>query len=606
MKVRSQIKLIVLLYLIACLMQACANRGQGPQGGPKDITPPVVKKETPLNGSLNYRSKEIEVEFDELILVENTMDNVVISPPQTKLPDIKARGKKLSVVFAEDLQDSTTYTINFGNAVVDNNEKNPLKGYSFSFSTGSIIDSLQIGGVLLNAEDLNPVLGVLAGIHSNLHDTAFTTQPFERIAKTDSAGYFCIQNIKHGTYRLYALGDVSRDYCFQQGEMLAWHDSLITPTVSSSLRSDTLWADSVTIDTVKQVTDYVYGPDSLVFFYFKEARQRQYFMKVERPQPHFFRLYFGAPAETQPRLDTVDYNWLSAMLMQNNLTNDTITCWLTDSLVINMDTLRFAMTYMKTDSLFQLQPQTDTLAAIYRRPKVGRIRKDEIPRQTFVSLKSNATGAFEIYNDIQLTSATPLAMYTDTMVHLFQRVDTVLVPLPFTMRAVDSTRMSFVIEQEWIPETSYELQVDSAAMRDIYNNVNNVYTGKFKVRSLEEYSNLFVKIQPFDSLAVIQLLSPRDEVVRQVVVNEDGAAFANVKPGDYYLRLFIDSNADGKWTTGDYSQKRQPEQVIYNPKKMSLRANWDFEELWNIFEFPVLEQKPEELIKVTTGVKKGK
>ena len=230
------------------MLSACANMGRGPQGGPKDTIPPIVVKEIPINGSLNVTSKKIEITFNEYIQLADIQKNVLISPPQQNPPEIKAIGKTLSVVFQEDLIDSTTYTIDFGAAICDYNEKVPLEGYVMAFSTGDQIDSLAISGRVYNAANLNPVPSVLVGIHANHHDTALSTLPFTRVTRSNSDGYFTIHNIHNGDYRLYALNDVSRDYLYQPGEGLAFVDSMLTPYTILETHWDTIWYDTLGID----------------------------------------------------------------------------------------------------------------------------------------------------------------------------------------------------------------------------------------------------------------------------------------------------------------------------------------------------------------------
>ena len=580
----------------AVLLVACANKASGPQGGPKDETPPVVLKETPLNGTLNYKSKEIIVEFDEIIQLENIQDNVLISPPQQKQPEITSYNKKLSVVFLEDLQDSTTYTIQFGNAIVDNNEKNPLKDYTFSFATGNRIDTLEISGTMVNAADLNPVSGILVGIHAELDDSLFTTKPFMRIGKTDENGKFTIKNIREGKYRIFGLNDVSRDYMFQAGEGLAMTDSILIPTVRLEEQCDTIWRDSVTIDSIHTYIGPTYYPNNVVLRYFKESKIRQYFVKGERKEPHVFRLYFGAPADSLPIIKPLgDTDWTKKLFVQPNATLDTLTYWITDTLISKTDTLQFEMTYLKTDSLYELHPQTDTVSVIYRKPRIGSKVKKEEPAIVFMSFKTNIANAFELYNPITLTMGTPLQSYDTAKIRLQEIIDTIRTTLPLKFEALDSIGMSFSIPYTWEPEHQYELQVDSMAFVDIYGNHNDTYTGKFKIRSLEEYSKLIVKLENYNPKAIIQMLDTKDAVVRTLPASPEGAVFEYLKPTDYYLRLFIDENGDGKWTTGDFTKKLQPEEVYYYPSKLTLRANWDFEENWNYLALPLLEQKPADI-----------
>ena len=248
MSIRHYTIYIILVALLVC--SACANRGTGPQGGPRDTIPPALVKETPLNGTLHFDAKRIEVQFDEYIQLADIQKNVMISPPQLNPPEVKAIGKTLSVVFNEELLDSTTYTIDFGAAICDYNEKTPLESYVYSFSTGDFIDTLAVSGRVYNAANLNPVPEVLVGIHNNHSDTALNTMPFARITRSDAEGYFTIHNIREGAYRLYALNDSPRvchgkglcrpgdDTAAQRGKARPGHRTEVQPLGRHRYRSD--------------------------------------------------------------------------------------------------------------------------------------------------------------------------------------------------------------------------------------------------------------------------------------------------------------------------------------------------------------------------------
>ena len=593
---------------LAIFIMGCANRGIGPQGGPKDETPPKVVKETPENGALNYTEKKVEVLFNEYIQLDNVSKNVLISPPQQRPPEVKAYGKKLTVTFDEDMQDSTTYTIDFGAAICDNNEKNPLEGYSFAFSTGDIIDSLQISGILLNAEDLNPVEGIMVGIHSNTHDSALYTIPFKRINKTNSQGKFKIKNIKAGDYRIFALNDVSSDYTYQAGEALAFNDSIYTPICTTETINDTVWTDSVTIDTIKTKTQLKYSPKDIVLFYFSENKQKLYLQRTVREQPHYFKLFFSAKQDSLPIIKPIgDFNWLQHTLCQPNLTNDTITYWLTDSAVIKLDTLNFQITYYKTDSLYQLQQEIDTLNAIYRAPKLSEYAKRQQQlhkKQPQVEFRSNGKSPFEIYKALSIQTSTPIAHFNIDSIHLSQVIDTLHKNISFRLQQVDSTKMNFKIDHDWGAENTFQLEIDSAAFVDIYGNVNQKFKTTFKTRSLDEYSALVIKVEPFQDNIMIQLLDEKDNPIKTLPAKTEGTKFEYLSPKSYYVRLFIDYNTDQLWTTGDYKLHRQPEPVYYFPSKLTLRANWDFEETFKYLEQPILKQKPKELVKTANSKKK--
>ena len=619
--------------LVALFATGCANRGIGPQGGPQDTIPPAVVKETPENGTLNYTSKRVEIVFNEYLQLDDVSKQVLISPPQQRPPEVKAIGKKVILVFEEDLKDSTTYTIDFGNAICDYHEKVPLKNYTLSFSTCDRIDTLMVSGRIINAEDLNPISGIVIGIQDNMHDSAFTTLPFTRIAKSDTEGKFTIKNIRQNEYRLYGLNDVSRDYLFQPGEGLAFCDSTIHPSCHPALVHDTLWRDTLVLDSLgvdtlaTRVVDsisvhetIVYEPSNLLLWYFKEAKQRLYFQRCYREKQHLFRLQFGAPQDTLPRIralrpsevdstknDSAWVDWFPHAILQANATKDTLIYWLTDSAIIKQDSLNMEMTYLKSDSLYNQVWTTDTVYAVYRAPRISEKAKaamEKNKKPPVVSLKSNASAKFDPYRDLIITASSPVAeMYIDSL-HLFQKVDTSYVPLPLTIEPMDDAQMNFRVTYAWEPEKMYEFRMDSAAFRDIYGVVNNADKAQLKVRSLEEYSTIVIKLNDFDERIMLQLLDEKDKVVREVPAQANGTKFEFLEPKTYYLRLYIDLNGDGKWTTGDWSQHRQPEPVYYFPSPLALRANWDFEEVFDYRAVPQLESKPKELIKDATEQKK--
>ncbi|MBQ5388709.1 MAG: Ig-like domain-containing protein [Paludibacteraceae bacterium] len=623
MTIRINSLYILLIAVLAC--SACANHGSGPQGGPIDTIPPALIKETPLNGTLHFEAKRIDILFNEYIQLADIQKNVMISPPQLNPPDIKAIGKTLSVVFNEDLQDSTTYTIDFGAAICDYNERTPLNGYIYSFSTGDLIDTFAVSGRIYDAENLNPMPDVIIGIHSNHTDSAFSTMPFARITRSDEEGYFTIHNIREGSYRLYALNDISRDYMYQPGEALAFADSLILPYFEKREVQDTIWRDTLGIDpdtkdtlftqqvdTIQTVTQTFFLPDSLVLWYFKEDKQRHYFKGVYREEQHAFTLIFSAPQDTLPVIrsmkpsemdtlatDSAWIDWMPYTLLQSNATFDTITCWLTDSVAIAQDSIYMVMTYLQSDSLYNLAPKTDTISAIYRHPRMSEKARAAVQRQKqerTLELKTNSSSQFEIYDTIRIFSPFPIDSVQINHIHLSHKKDTLQQPIQFQLHSNDSLSQTLMLIANMEPAESYMLTLDSAALVDIYGKCNDSTTYIFKLKSLDAYSSLMIKMAHFDAHARIQILNDKDQVVRELPASQEGTKFDFLSPTTYYIRMYIDYNGDTHWTTGDWLKKRQPEPVYYFPSKLKLRANWDFEETFDHLAIPQTKSKPRALI----------
>ena len=616
------------LLLLLLFFSSCANRGIGPQGGPKDTIPPRMVKEQPLNQSVNFHGKKIEITFNEYLQLDNIQQNLLVSPPQQVSPIVKAVGKKVTVEMQEDLIDSTTYTLDFGNAICDYTEKNPVRGYVFAFSTGDRIDSMEVYGRVANAEDLNPVSGLMVGLQANLHDSAFSTLPFTRVARSGSLGEFGIQNLRNGVYRLYALQDQSRDFLYQPGEGLAFSDSLFIPEYETEIVFDTIWkniADTIDslssvrqIDTILTIQNTYVGPADLMLWFFKEDKQRHYFQRVYRDEPHIIKLQFAAPQDSLPLLRALppsamdstraDSLWTDPWaytLLQANPTRDTLVYWLTDSIAIRQDSIFLEMTYLKSDSLYNLVPQTDTISAIYRAPRMTQKAKEaqeKKARERKLDLKSNAKDKFEVYDTLCIVAAFPIdSIYTDS-IRLYEKQDTLLIDKPFTLRQKDV--MSFQIIAPLQQGKQYELHLDSAAVRDIYGVASDKKKFTLRLKTAEDYSTLLIRLPNYDPRIRLQLLSEKDQPVRELPAREEGTKFEYLTPKTYYLRLYFDLNGDGRWTTGDWITKRQPEPVYYFPAKLTLRANWDFEERFDYLARPQLEAKPRELRKDASAAKK--
>ena len=564
------------IVVAAFLLVSCANRGIGPQGGPKDSIPPMPVQYEPEMGITGFNGKRIEITFNEYIQLDNVAANMLMSPPQQTPPDVKARGKKLIVQFADSLRDSTTYTIDFGNAVCDYTEKNPLRGFSFYFSTGPTIDTLELHGRVFNAENLNPMPGIIVGIHENMDDSAFTKMPFLRIAKTDTAGHFRVGNIRPGTYRLYAVDDISRDYRLTPGEAFAYAEQ---PVQVAAL-------DSTAEEQHAQL------------FLFRPQQQRLYLQRTLRDQQHLIRVLFSSAPDSLPRirplLDSLNVH------AQYSKRGDTVMLWLLDSAAIANDTLFFEITHRRTDSVYNLEWCTDTVRAIWRAPKLtakAQEAQDRRNRNRRLELKSNARKGFELYDTLRLQCTTPIAAIEQQAIHLFEREDTTLTPVPFACLPHDTLPMELTFLAEWKPGAHYELRIDSAALHDVYGISHIAGSYPFEVKKLEDYSTIKVRITPFDARARIQVLNNKDQVVRELPAQADGTLFQYLKPDNYYLRLYIDEDANEKWTTGSWEPKRQPEPIYYFPNKIQTKSNWDFEEEWDYTAIEQTQAKPAELIK---------
>lgn len=574
------------------LLGSCANMAQGPTGGLKDSLPPVYKTSDPLPNSLNFKGDRVEIEFDEYVQLKDGFEKIVVSPP-TKSPFVaKAVGKKVVVEFRDTLKPNTTYTVDFSNSIIDNNESNPFDEYYFSFSTGDVLDTLSMSGYLLNAKDLSPATGVYVGAYKQHDDSLFVTKSFDRISKTDDNGRFVLRNLEAVPYRVFALNDINSNYYFDQpGEAVAFLDSVFTPAMIEKVRFDTVYKDSVTIDTIKSSRSVRFLPDSIILQLFEEEVVRQSFKKAELTSEKSFELYFDNYDTQVPEINPLNFvsdNWA---VVEPSVTTDTIKVWLRDTNVVKLDTLRFELVYMKTDSLSNFVEARDTVQLVQKRKKS---RRDDDEKQTFLTCLCGKS--VEVYNLPRIEWNTPVDFVPDTAVKIEMQKDTLWEKVNFQIVADSSVNVrSYLFKAEWKEGANYKLRIDSASVRDIYGNCNNKTELKFRIKSKEDYSTLKFKVQGVADSAFVELLDSKERVVRVRKLEKGEVFFKNVHPGEYYARLVVDSNNDGIWTTGKYREKLKPEQVFYFGKKLRLRANWDVEEDWNVTEKCIVNQRPASL-----------
>ena len=581
--------------------------------------PPVPVKYEPEMGALEFKGQRIEITFDEYLQLDNLSEHLLMSPPQKNPPEVKVRGKKLVVQLQDTLRDSTTYTIDFGNAVCDYREKVPLKGYSFYFSTGPTIDTLVYTGYVYDAMNMNPLKGIFVGIHEDKEDSAFVSTPFTRVAKTDSTGHFRIGNMKEGRYRLYAVDEVSRDYRLTIGEGLAWADEEIEGRIEKKpvpQRTDSLAQDSLAQDTLSQAValqdTLIQEPTPIeegILFLFKEEQQRLYLQRTLRKEKHLIQILFSSEPDSLPELRFLQDSVQDSLGVRLNYItkysphHDTVSLWLADSLSVAQDSLFIEARYRRTDSLYQLEWYTDTLRAIWRAPKLSakaRQAQERQNRNRRLDLKSNANAKFEIYDTLYLECKTPLASIECDSFHLYERIDTILKPMKFSIADHDTLPMRLYVLADLKPDKKYELVVDSGALHDIYGVTHIKGSYSLQVKTPSDYSTLRVKLNPFVPKARIQILNKNDQVVRELPAIPEGAFFEYLTPDTYYMRLYIDENEDGKWTTGSWEKKRQPEKVYYFPESIQTKSNWDFDEEWDYQAVEQTKAKPAALIKASS------
>ncbi len=607
----------------AMLVAACANMGR-PEGGPRDELPPVYVRSNPAMGQLNVKGNKITVEFDENIALDDAMNKIVVSPAQRTTPAISSNAKRVTVELRDTLLPNTTYTIDFADAVKDLNEGNVLDGLALDFATGDTIDTMRISGMVFEAQTLEPAQGMLVGVYSNLEDSAIHTLPMDRITKTNQLGQFTIRNLKEGTYRIFALNDVNRDYHWDRSEDVAFYDVTISPTATPTTVTDTLVRENGQRDSLVTRDATRYLPDDVLLTWFNEGYSSQYLKDYKRPERNKITFQFGTKADTLPIIRLLNTHragdeistW---SMLDASPTLDTLTYWIADTSLVALDSITLEASYMRTDTNDCLSWTTDTLRFNIRSVKKKEEKKkkkkddeeeDSIPKIPHMDLRVSSGSSQELNRGLIITGGTPIVSFDTTAVKLEMQVDTLWYPIePPRFHRLDSLKpMTYTAPYEWEEGTKYRLTVDSAAVHDIYGLDNEPLTHEFTTKKSDDYSTVSFTITGLDGRpAIVEVLNTSDKPAGYAPVEGNIATIAYLPPGTYYARLYIDANGDGKWTTGSLSDSipRQPEETYYYPKKLTLKKNWTIEQSWDINELPVDQQKPQEIKKNKPKRKKG-
>jgi uncharacterized protein (DUF2141 family) len=605
-----------------CLLafSSCAKMGN-PDGGWYDETPPRILGASPDDKSANVHTNKMYIYFNEYIKLTDPTQKVVVSPPQMEMPDIKGAGKRIIIDLKDSLKENTTYTVDFSDAISDNNEDNPLGNFTYSFSTGEEIDTMEVSGYVVEAENLEPIKGILVGLYDNLEDSVFRKEPFQRVSRTDSRGRFVIKGIKPGNYRVYALMDADGDYRYtQKSEKIAFNREVIVPSCKPDIRQDTLWRDSLRIDSIIRVPYTHFLPDDIVLRAFSVPQTDRMLLKSERKLANQFSFIYSYGDSILPVLRGLNFDEKDAFVMEANEKKDTLTYWLRDSLLINQDTLMVELQYQATDTTGVLVMKTDTLNLLSKEPYAKRMKQKEKEYNEWKKKQEKAEKRGDPFEqempveqltmNIRMNSEldpdknpliqfdTPLAVADTSMIHLYSKHDTLWYRAPFMLREHPKIPRTYELLGEWRPDIEYSLEFDSAAFADIYGKTTLATKKGFKVKSNDAYSTLFITISGMSGKHVVaQLLSSKDDVVKEVTTTNGNAEFFYVTPGTYYLRMFHDENGNGVWDTGNYDEGRQAEEVYYYPGKFECKEKWDYTETWDPTRRNAARQKPGELVK---------
>jgi hypothetical protein len=521
----------------------------------------------------NFKENKIKITFNEFLQLKNLNEQIIISPPLAVMPEFKLRGKTIQILIKEELKPNSTYNIFFGNAIGDLTENNPVENFQFIFSTGDVIDSLSIDGKLYNAWDLKPVKGVNIGLYLQGNDTIpldslpYFIKPYY-LTKTNESGNFSLKNLANQSYLIFALNDKNGNMIFDQpSESIAFSDSLVTPYYLKAPFNDSISHDS---GQVTKVAPLSLRPVPLGLALFQETDSIQRLLKVVVPNNYQVNFIFKRPVEhliVESLHPEIQENWYIA---EYNATRDTITYWIRN---LGQDSLRMVL----NENNF-----VDTInISLLKRTKGRRSEKDDLPQKKIElknNLKNNLT---DLNKPLTLTFGYPLASVDTSRIRVFEN-DTVGVNATFSF--ADSANRKFKVEYPWKKATAYSLHLFDSAFIDIHHSTNDSILIQFSSKSNEDYGNLIIQFTPKQASMnyIVQLLSGENVVRETFVAGEEKVSFTYLTPGKYRVRAIYDANNNGKWDTGHYIYKMQPEKVAFFPIEITIRANWDMEEAWEL------------------------
>ena len=568
---------------------ACAKIGS-PSGGPRDRLPPEVINCVPDNGAINFRGNRLATTFNEYVVLDNINEKFMVSPPMKAKPRIYIKGKSVNVEFEEELKDSTTYTFYFQDAIKDLNEGNIIDDYQFVFSTGPMIDSLSVTGNVYNSFNLDAPEKTLVLMYIDQADSAVVKNLPDYISRVDQTGYFRINNVRPGRYRLYALKDLdnSKNYNFTDEEF-AFMNSAIEVTPEKDFIPEVTDTLASEIDSSK-VPEPVIDTGKYQLFLFEALKKERYLTSSSRAFKYQMIYTLSLPPDNMNFDFSIPGALDDAYFIERSRNRDTIKIWITDSTIYSQQQITTIVKYPFTDTLKTLGYKEDTIIMRFlepRAPRGGAVRKPKF------NIDANIrSGSLKPGQKIVLKSQTPFRQPDTTRIRLYEMADTNRISIPFSLIKDSLNPSRYFISSLLIPGKKYLVIADSASFGNIYNE-NSDSTGIiFSVRDPDSYSKLTLNISNYEDDRIIQLLNNSEKLISEAYMKEDGdLVFPLIENGFYRVRVIYDLNGDGKWTPGDFFSGRQPEPVSYYPQELDIKKGWELEQPWDIGVINVKDQK---------------
>lgn len=531
----KKIYLLLLSFVLGTTIftSSCAKRGTI-TGGAKDTISPKIVSSSPKNFNTNFKSNEIKINFDELIKVKDINKQLIISPPFKKQPIIVPQGsasKFISIKILDTLKPNTTYSFNFGQSITDNNEGNPYSQFKYVFSTGTYIDSLALFGTIKDAYEEKPDNFVSIQLYDAAaykDSTAYNEVPLYVTNTLDSLKNFTFENLKAGDYKIIALKDKNNNYKYDpKTDKIAFLEQAIT-----------LPNDSLTIYELEL---------------FKEKAVFKVDKPIQQTNNKFYMGFQGDPKNAK----------ITALMGE-----ETIPLKMTKFPDKGKDSVQLFLPIVKPDSLVITVSNGDYSKSF--KTKVKELKEtDSLEIQT-------SQRNLNFRDRFTLKSKTPLNSIEKNKIKLLNK-DSVAIDFDFIYKEFEQ-EIVFDFKKE--ENEKYAMQILPEAIEDFYNTKNDSLSFSFSTKALSDYGNLKVTVKNVNRYPyIVEILTDKGDVIAsEIRENNDSVFFESVEPRIYTLRIIYDDNKNGVWDTGNFLEKKQAEQIIYYPKKIDVRANWDVEQ----------------------------
>ncbi|WP_026451081.1 Ig-like domain-containing protein [Aequorivita capsosiphonis] len=524
---------IALLFMLSFV--DCAKKGT-PSGGPRDSIPPIIVRSSPENFSTNFTGNEIEIRFDEYIKLKNLTKELIISPPMKYAPTITplSTSKSLKIKILDTLKPNTTYSFNFGNSIVDNNEENPFEYFKYIFSTGSYIDSLKVSGRVSDVQLVTPEIPtavMLYEVNEDFQDSlVYSEKPTYLTVTKDSTGTFELTNLKEGNYLMIALKEKDNDYTFQpQNDKIGFVNDLV------SIPTDTTYS----ITLFKEMPDYRLARPSL----------------VGKNQ-----ILFGYSG----RADSMDIEVLS------EVPNEYSSTFFKDE---KKDTLHY-----------WFKPSIETDSLIFKVSNGNRIDTALVRMREFyndsLNISAIKTGTIKLKDTFKLRANIPLVSFDPEKFQIMAKDSSLVEPFIKLNKEYNWVELFFPKEED----QSYNVQLFPGALTDFFEKTNDTLYFNLSTRLNSDYGTLGLTLENVDHFPIIvQILDSKYNVVAEDYLTENkDLYFDELTPDKYYLRIIYDDNHNGMWDTGSFLNRMQPEKIIYYPSQIEVRANWSLNEIFRL------------------------